>query len=1236
MKTTCLELKEHKPSGIKTIEASAGTGKTYTLMVLVYKALLTLSDKGKNKHISIKNVLAVTFTEAATKELKSRIRETLVTANDFYGKNVKPNDEEILKIFEQDSFTASEKAIWASYLNEQLQKMDESSIFTIHGFCNKIINEYPFECGIPGKFQLSKNLEDELADLVRQEWRKLIRRGTKFDYFLEHLFESPEKMVETFGKELGSSIILEHDEEISDDFELLVNEFEKRRMFLIEQFGIKFIEKEMADFFNQASKFKSNMISFENVPIAIQNLTKWLSSTIRFQSCKTIDDAFELAKYFNIAYQSRAKKSKETIDYSTHQKLLFDDLNFLLEYYFKINSEFAKPLTAYFIAQIQTKFQELKRENAWFGFDDMLLVTEKALKNNTQLITQLKQDYPIGFIDEFQDTDPVQFSVFRQIFLENDSSQHKTKAFYMIGDPKQSIYSFRNADLNTYLFARNKSEEVLTLDTNYRSSESLINSVNEFFSNAKNPFSKEEIPFKPVKSKKEGGILAPFKEIESPTVIFNAEGYKSGNKDSSRRFAMRMSIDYVKYLLNNEVYIDNGKDLKTRVQPADIALLVKTNKTADLLYNSLRIAGVPAVIQSRKSVFTTRDAYHLLVLVRSIQRSRTLSSVRLALMTQFFEISSSELDELTDDSEEILMIQEVFMQTQSRWKNYGLGAAMSFLSSTYNLTLGMLKNADGDRSVANFKQLIEMLSNFERDSTGGPTKTIQYLERKIQEAKEGKSASDDEMLQLESDEKKVKIVTIHSSKGLEYPIVIIPFMWERKHVTNYIKNHVQAVSIHEENQEPKVKKFLVDDIEQIGKTIPDYHKEETEIEEARLMYVAMTRAKYQNVIIIPEYEDKLGGNNPLSMIEVWAGKANKNTYETKLDNRNKTVYDYLRTVKKSLGNLKTASYINHNDSLKNLKLKESPLKELESLEATLSVEKTSREELNAAWKDTSYSAIAHSGSVYSESHDDENQKRDDENQEEPEGLKIQKKTKSIGVHALKAGNDFGNIIHYVFEHLYESNEAEIKTIVSDAVQFYGYQKTFQEKEQDEISTFISQIFRTPMVFPNKTETSLAEIPLSKQKRESEFLTGINSFSLNDFYKIIRNTSAEDVLFESGFIKGFIDFVFIHNNKFYMLDYKSNKLGIDKEDYTNDKIKEAMLKSKFDVQLYVYSLALHRWLKATFKEYSYETHFGGMFYWFIRGYENETKGLYFEKANFTLIEELEQLISKKDIVNGGVL
>jgi len=181
MKTTSLNLKEHKPTGIKTIEASAGTGKTYTLMLLVYKALLALSDKGKNKQVSIKNVLAVTFTEAATKELKSRIRETLLAAHDFYSKSNKPSDEEILHIFEQDTFTTSENAIWASYLNEQLQKMDESSIFTIHGFCNKIINEYPFECGIPGKFQLSQNLDDELADLVRQEWRKLIRRETKVD-----------------------------------------------------------------------------------------------------------------------------------------------------------------------------------------------------------------------------------------------------------------------------------------------------------------------------------------------------------------------------------------------------------------------------------------------------------------------------------------------------------------------------------------------------------------------------------------------------------------------------------------------------------------------------------------------------------------------------------------------------------------------------------------------------------------------------------------------------------------------------------------------------------------------------------------------------------------------------------------------------------------------------------------------------------------------------------------------
>lgn len=1223
MNTTTMNLISHQPNGIKTIEASAGTGKTFTLMILVYKALFQLSDGGKKKQFSIKHILAVTFTEAATKELKKRIWDTLDKAYQYHSLGIHPDDDTLKAIFDQLITSESQRLVWVNYLSEQLQLMDEASIFTIHGFCNKIVQEHPFECGIPGNFELIQSLYESLEKVILTQWRSLIRKPETAHHLIERWLKNPEYIIETFGKNLISPIIIEHDPDVKTIAENLEDEFNQLRTKLFNEWSWASIEQEVQAFYKQIDSFNNRSFKSDDIEDALHHLKLWLKLDFVHLETTTIEkrDFFKLSKYFD-RNKFALKKNKE-LQWSIEQSDLFDYFSELFALQLKL-SDLEKQFIATYLAQIQIKFQYEKKVNAWFSFDDLLRLTDSALKQNSVLRTEIKRSYPYVFIDEFQDTDPVQFSIFEQICIQSNSTDPKVDAFYMIGDPKQSIYGFRNADLNTYIYARNHSNEIATLSTNYRSSEKTIKTVNSFFSLAENIFSNEEIRFSSVESFKKTKIEYPEKTLEKAMLVIHEKGDEKPTANASENRAIRMSIDYIQYLLNNDCHFINKDSNRQRIVKGDIAILVKTNNQADQFYRALRREKIPAVIHSRKSVFETKDALQLMTLLKSITKSRSLPWVRLGLMTQFFPFKSSEIKLWDDDDVQLIEAQEYFIKANQIWNRNDLGSALGYLSSKFSFISNMLTYADAERSIANYKHLLELLNKAEKEIKKGSDGIIDYLDEKIVQVKKEFSSSDEELLLLESDQRKVKIVTIHSSKGLEYPIVIHPFLWKRKSISKFISNHIQSISVqNNELEAPQIKKVFIDSSPLLnGKTIKQYHIEQIHQEESRNMYVALTRAEYQNVIILPNYNDKNNsGENtsPLSMLEIWAEKAIGVDQQT----------EFFNPILQQFQQVEECGLIDYENSIEILKMRSSIMTDSKTVNETFQTNPIVRTEIHPAWKKTSYSGISHQSKIEMNS---TIESKESEPIDESE-LVYPKKENGVGVHALKSGKQLGNVMHFVFEIIESSDLNSVFELVKKGVSRFGYEHYFSIKEQKEIAVFISSIYQTSFHLLDEKQTiiTLESIPKTHQKRESEFLSQIASFDLKQFFSLLRDSSEmESNQVEDGFITGFIDLLFIVDGKFYMLDYKSNKLGYDSSFYSETYLRKAMIDNKYDVQLIIYSLALHRWLKLIFPEYRYETHFGGMFYWFVRGYENPTKGLFFEKLDVSKLEQMEQLIMKESV------
>jgi exodeoxyribonuclease V beta subunit len=786
-------------SGSNLIEASAGTGKTYSIAILVLRLIL-------EQKLSIKKILMVTFTKAAVAELEERIRLFVRLA--YKSAHSEYVEDSSVKLLVDRAIVQWGTDEVIELLKEAKLLLDETSVMTIHSFCQKTLNEFAFETNQLFGSETLQDTSSLIQDEVNRFWRENITtldplllkflKGEQFKKAEDKL--SRAQLVKFVEAHLNGQRYIEYDPQVSYSFSESESESILAELLNLEQQRSLFIDnlyQEILDFANELTErcnsntyTKNNVLSLVHQPEAFLDFLKEKSGLVNV--IKVFPDWLDKIAEADALQNSISKRVMEVI-IRLYCMLIQDSIKHIIHH---------------------------KEKNNVLSFNDMIEQLHRSLKGkgSEKLVAQLQEKYSAVFIDEFQDTDKLQYEIFHTLFGQN------TTLFY-IGDPKQSIYAWRQADLNTYFKASREVNNKYGMNHNYRSSAPLIEAMNLFF--------KPSIGFDTFYYQgEENGIV--YHNVDSPNnnkgvFIYNDQQdipitIVECNVADERYQTVVAQI--IQLLESKDYHIDkNGQ--KRRIKPSDIGVLVRYNSEGRKIKAQLAKHGIPAITIDDSKVLESNEAkyiYHLL----SAFYEGNIATINKALLNPLTGYTRLEILQL-DPDEEV----KDFKRYGLLWKDSGIYATLMQFIVDYGVKGNLLSNSgNGKRAITNLYQIIEILHKVQSSKSFSQSELINWLKRGL----EGMKLEGDEFEQrIESDEEAIEIVTIHKSKGLEYNIVFAPFLDLKS------KNDRDFCSFKDDS----TGEYLFG----ITENLTDEHCEMVERqliqENRRLIYVAITRAVYK-------------------------------------------------------------------------------------------------------------------------------------------------------------------------------------------------------------------------------------------------------------------------------------------------------------------------------------------------------------------------------------------------------
>jgi len=1081
--------------GRNLIEASAGTGKTYSVALLVLRLIL-------ENDVPLSKILMVTFTKAAVAELESRIRKFVRLASRYAsGKAI--DEDPVKRIVDKATKERS-----ASKLKEALRSLDELSVMTIHSFCERNLTMYPFETGQPFKFEIATDISDIRDLTVNDYWRRKVNSLDQdlFVHFTEIL--TREQITEVLNKAL-------------DDKEYLCSPVENEAELLDK------IKSAIADAERSLKAFNDHIRdNFESIR------TKQLTSYAKDFLDENNSSPAEFKKAFISACKELLKDNKKQ-----YLRTSFPDEFALYEIYYNHKQELDELSSSYIYDIFKSAADELKHTVAEFkekrqiiDFNDQIRFLHKAVDN--ELINKVLSDkYLAVFIDEFQDTDKLQYEIFDKLFMG--------KTVFYIGDPKQSIYGWRKADLDTYKKAKGNVNVVPPMDLNFRSTAELIDAINGFFTGTENPFHDNEIVYERVKpGRKDLGLLT---DDGSPVNPFEINGFKKK--------------DLIKQYVVNEIsrLIYSGKVLikSNEVKPSDIAIIVRTNKEAKAMKKALSDVNIPAITVDETKVMESDEAQIIRYLMEAvIQPNR--GAINRVLLNPCFGLDIRNI--LKIEEEEHL---ENFRAVKKTWNEHGIYNMLFQFFDTYGVREHCLKlGLEGQRTLTNFYHIAEILHKNAQKNKYTPGELLVWSQR-VQKDREEEYEQ-----RIESQDDAVKITTVHRAKGLTYKIVFAPFLdmkTREREICEYRKDGSYYFT-HQPDAEAK---------ELWGKQL--------EQENRRLIYVALTRAQYKVYLCINKgisgssiKNFTLDGINHIDAIapEIAKDERKDKPEENKFTPRKKPE---MREIKKTFG--------------------------IHSYSALSSAHKSATFEKAELGKSGNYDQF-----IFQD---------------------------------LGRGANVGTALHSIFERLNFGDETTWDQTILDASNYYSnviHDKN-EGKNQDSNLGYVRQLIDHVMkaeIDIKGDHFTLREVDNKKKLPELEFLFTIEKVNRTEINKYLGEDAKlggeSDI---EGLMTGFMDLVFEHNEKYYILDWKSNHLGNSVDNYNLDGMEEAMTASNYHLQYMIYSVALKRWLEKKIASFDFNKHFGGIIYVFLRGVrEGQETGIYTKRQDKKTIEELDAALSSK--------
>ncbi len=1154
--------------GERLIEASAGTGKTFTIAALYLRLLLGLGGEAAYpRAISVEELLVVTFTEAATEELRGRIRSNIheLRIACLRGESDNPLYSALLaEIADKDD--AAKTLLLAE------RQMDEAAVFTIHGFCQRMLSLNAFESGMLFEQQL---IEDEsrlryqaCADFWRRHCYPLTR---DIAAVIHDVWKGPRDLLKSLDRWLqGEAPQLKSppapNETLAERHQQIIARIDSLKQQWREQVGE--IEGVLENSGLDRRKFNRG------------NQGKWMEKVNAWAQEETLSyqlpDALE--KFAQSFLLERTKAGGEP---PVHP--LFSAVESLLASSLTLTDL----VLARAMVEIRDAVAREKRRRGELGFDDMLSRLDEALRGDSgeTLASAIRQRFPVAMIDEFQDTDPQQYRIFRRIWRRQPET-----ALLLIGDPKQAIYAFRGADIFTYMKARGDVAAHYTLDTNWRSSPGMVGSVNRLFSLSDNPFMFHEIPFLPVKAAaKNKGLRFTVDAADVPAMnVWLMPGDTVGSGDYQTFMAQLCATQIRDWLSAGQ----RGRALLWRgetsrpVQASDITVLVRNRLEAAQVREALQTLGIPSVyLSNRDSVFETLEAQELLWLLQAVLAPERENTLRSALATSMFGLTALDIENLNQDEQAWDALVEEFSEYRQIWRQRGVMPMLRALMTARHIAENLLATRGGERRLTDILHISELLqeaaSQLESEHA-----LVRWLAQHIAEP-DSNAAS--QQMRLESDKHLVQIVTIHKSKGLEYPLVWLPFIARfRKQDQAFYHDRETFAAVLDLGQDEASLELA---------------EAERLAEDLRLLYVALTRAVWHCSLGVAPPSSRKSGNSDFHLSALGrllqAGEA--------MD---------------AAGLAARLADFCHGD----IALQRPGELDLTPWQApAATIPRLSARELQRRiaddWRVTSYSGLQQHG--FSGGQDllprlDVDAAGVGEVVEEPQ----------LTPHQFPRGAAPGTFLHSLFEEL-DFTQPVPEGWMAEKLQLSGFDAQWAPVLTDWLGGVLKTRLPGPDIALNQLASRDKQVEMAFYLPIAQLLTAERLDALiRQYDPLSADTPPLDFRQVRGMLKGFIDLVFRHEGRYYLLDYKSNWLGEDREAYTRPAMEQAMRAHRYDLQYQLYSLALHRYLRHRLADYDYDRHFGGVIYLFLRGMDGQEggQGIFTTRPVRPLIDGLDQLFA----------
>jgi len=1198
--------------GVNLVEASAGTGKTFAIAMLVLRFITEFG-------FALPSILVVTFTKAATEELKERIRARLASAREL----LLATSASPISTDPADPALASWRAGLAERgistrlalqrLELALLDMDLAAVFTIHGFCQRMLQEQALESGQLFDFELIKDTGRQHSQVIEDYWRRHIYPLAPLHCaLLTSNYPNPNALYESIKGGGRKAVRIEPPaltiEEALAGFDHSLNllaQWWRGQAAILHSLLLQAVT---ADKFNK--KMTENFAGWwQQLDNFLGDGGRQLPDNINFLTPNELMAALNGHKFRSGGGLSSEEKKQAFI---ATLPLPEQELAAFLQSREEVNLAFRMGL----LRELSTGLSlALGRQNR-LSFDDLIVRLEEALrsKQGTALRQIISKRYQAAMIDEFQDTDDSQYTIFSTLFAGPGTATEACRYLYLIGDPKQAIYNFRGADIYSYFKARQQADLHLNLAHNYRSHPALLAAVNQLFRLRANAFATAELPYLPVsaaKSRDDGRLLANGRPL--PVMVYcqleTTPDSKSGQWNVSKAGTRIISsvITEITRLLqaDRSIMLSSTADKQaatTQLEPRDIAILVRSHKQAEQFQLALARAGIPAILTSKQSVFTTPECHELLQLLQALGSPGDLRLLKAALTISWFALDGPELYACWQDAEQVDQWLSRCHDYHQIWQEQGFLTMMTRLLAWEKILLQLSLQPLAERRIANIHHLLELIQAAATEQVMGPAKTLQWLRAMTEDY----SSLEDTELRLESDDEAVKIVTMHSAKGLEYPVVFCPFLWYRG---NRLRQAQGLVHCHNDRQE-----LILD----LGSPLFAERKEqalqEELAEELRLAYVALTRAR--------------------SCCYTYWADVGSNT----CDSRNSALAWLLSLEQEG-------SFADQVNKLEAAAADGSVVYRLIPAEADDNIAMPARQpeteqlacltftagNLHSDWLLHSYSSLTaapgyHPPAQFSRP------------AETPDLLDLSPTSVAILLPELPTGAPMGNVVHNLLENIPFSALAAgsgFDEMIKQQCAWFGV-----EVNPPRLAALLQKTVQTPLLsMAAGTTFCLADLEPAEIIKEMPFYFHLQPSATAQINAILAATRAVAPITAKtlqGYLTGFVDLICRYHGKFYVIDYKSNRLGNQLAAYGPEALEQAMREHNYGLQYWLYTLVLHRYLQNSLAGYDYDRHFGGVMYLFLRGMEPTVpgSGVYFALPERSTLDRLDGCLGRSKSIPGA--